>query len=63
MGCQLLFGSGSGRQTSIAYRLEFPDNVFFGAFEVTYNEWRPVPEMAKYVRYNSTVKELILDCC
>ena len=58
----MLFGSGSGRQTSIVYKLEFPDNVFFGAFDVTYNEWRPVPEMAKYVRYN-TVKESLLDCC
>ena len=56
MGCQLLFGAAT-RQTSIVYRLEVPDYVFFGGFEVTYNEWRPVPELAKQVCYRST------DCC
>ena len=48
LGCQVLFGANS-REASplIHYVLEVPDFFFFGDFDVTYNEWKVAPEMAK----------------
>jgi hypothetical protein len=44
----MLFGAGT-RQFTIVYILEVPDYVSYGGFDVTYNEWRPVPELGKQV--------------
>jgi len=49
MGCQILFGASSRQYSGlIKYVLEVPNRVFFGGFDVTYNEWRPVPEMTQH---------------
>ena len=48
LGCQILFGSRArGHADLIQYVLEIPEYAFYGGFDVTYNEWRPVPELAK----------------
>ena len=48
LGCQILFGASARVHTDlIHYVLETPEYAFFGGFDVTYNEWRPVPELAK----------------
>ena len=48
LGCQVLFGSSTRIASPLVhYVLEVPDIFFFGGFDVTYNEWKAVPEMAK----------------
>jgi hypothetical protein len=43
LGCQMLFAP-SIHSDNINYVLERPDHLFVGFFDVTYNEWTPVPE-------------------
>lgn len=44
LGCQILFGSHL-HNSLINYDLETPDYVFYGLFDVTYNEWKAIPEL------------------
>ena len=46
LGCQLIFGGGTREHSrAIRYTLSDPDYLFFGAFDVTYNEWFVIPEL------------------
>ena len=57
LGCQMLFGGGTREHTTlIRYQLEQPEYLVFGAFDVTYNEWKAVPEMGQHgFTFNDTV--------
>jgi len=48
LGCQLLIGSTIREDSpKIEYELVFPESVHFGGFEVVYNEWKVIPELAE----------------
>ena len=48
LGCQLLFSAMTRIQSpDIQYVIENPGFIDFGAFDMQYNEWRPVPEKSE----------------
>lgn len=48
LGCQMLFGPWSRTTSSmISYRINDLDYLQFGLFDVTYNEWRVIPELGQ----------------
>jgi len=48
LGCQFLFGAETrGFSDSINYVLQDPEYMVFGSFDVTYNEFRIIPELGR----------------